>query len=78
MGLLELLVFIFIVQFTHVMMLFLFCRYLFDKVRVKHITEDPSCEKNRYMILSERIQNPGKSDILSLFFSTQWQAANEG
>ncbi|KAJ8624277.1 hypothetical protein MRB53_032807 [Persea americana] len=37
--------------------------YLFDKVRVKHITEDPSCEKNRYMILSERIQNPDLSEI---------------
>lgn len=50
------------------MVRFLFCRYLLDKARVKPITEDPSCEKNRYMILSERIQNPGKSDILSLLF----------
>ena len=40
--------------------LLLFCRYLLDKPRVKPITEDPSCETNRYMILSERIQNPGK------------------
>ncbi|KAJ8640863.1 hypothetical protein MRB53_017557 [Persea americana] len=37
--------------------------YLLDKVRVKPITEDPSCEKNRYMILSERIQNPDLSEI---------------
>nr|DAD42225.1 TPA_asm: hypothetical protein HUJ06_000455 [Nelumbo nucifera] len=37
--------------------------YLLDKPRVKPITEDPSCEKNRYMILSEKIQNPDLSDI---------------
>lgn len=37
--------------------------YLLDKARVKPITEDPSCEKNRYMILSERIQNPDLSEI---------------
>ncbi|PQQ13096.1 tRNA (guanine(37)-N1)-methyltransferase 2 [Prunus yedoensis var. nudiflora] len=28
--------------------------YLLDKPRIKPITEDPTCEKNRYMILSER------------------------
>ncbi|XP_062090707.1 retrovirus-related Pol polyprotein from transposon TNT 1-94 isoform X3 [Humulus lupulus] len=31
--------------------------YLLDKPRVKPITEDPTCEKNRYMILSESVQN---------------------
>ncbi|OVA08098.1 Glycoside hydrolase [Macleaya cordata] len=37
--------------------------YLLDKARIKPITEDPTCEKNRYMILSERIQNPDLSGI---------------
>ncbi|XP_062147591.1 tRNA (guanine(37)-N1)-methyltransferase 2 isoform X2 [Alnus glutinosa] len=37
--------------------------YLLDKPRIKPITEDPTCEKNRYMILSERVQNPDLSDI---------------
>ncbi|CAN1331310.1 tRNA (guanine(37)-N1)-methyltransferase 2 [Linum perenne] len=37
--------------------------YLFEKPRVKPITEDPTCEKNRYMILSENIQNPELSEI---------------
>lgn len=37
--------------------------YLLDKPRVKPITEDPTCETNRYIILSERIQNPDLSDI---------------
>ncbi|XP_042489598.1 tRNA (guanine(37)-N1)-methyltransferase 2 [Macadamia integrifolia] len=32
--------------------------YLIDKPRVKPITEDPSCKKSRYLVLSERIQNP--------------------
>ncbi|OMO57980.1 tRNA (guanine(37)-N1)-methyltransferase 2-like protein [Corchorus olitorius] len=32
--------------------------YLLDKPRVKPITEDPTSEKNRYMILSEKVQNP--------------------
>lgn len=32
--------------------------YLLDKARIKPVTEDPSCEKNRYVILSERVQNP--------------------
>lgn len=31
--------------------------YLLDKPRVKPVAEDPTSEKNRYMILSERIQN---------------------
>ncbi|XWS26899.1 hypothetical protein CRYUN_Cryun26dG0069800 [Craigia yunnanensis] len=39
--------------------------YLLDKARVKHITEDPTSEKNRYMILSEKVQNPDLSDIPS-------------
>ncbi|XP_068648458.1 tRNA (guanine(37)-N1)-methyltransferase 2 [Aristolochia californica] len=37
--------------------------YLLDRARIKPITEDPSCEKNRLMILSERIQNPELSEI---------------
>lgn len=37
--------------------------YLLDKARIKPVTEDPSCEKNRYVILSERVQNPELSDI---------------
>ncbi|XVF88485.1 hypothetical protein PTKIN_Ptkin19aG0055100 [Pterospermum kingtungense] len=39
--------------------------YLLDKPRVKPITEDPTSEKNRYMILSENVQNPDLSDIPS-------------
>lgn len=34
--------------------------YLLDKPRIKPITEDPTCEKNRLMILSEKVQNAGK------------------
>ncbi|KAK6941559.1 SAM-dependent methyltransferase TRM5/TYW2-type [Dillenia turbinata] len=37
--------------------------YLLNKPRVKPITEDPSCDKNRYLILSERVQDPELSDI---------------
>ncbi|XP_021903186.1 tRNA (guanine(37)-N1)-methyltransferase 2 [Carica papaya] len=37
--------------------------YLLDKPRVKPITEDPTCEKNRYMILSERVGDPDLSEI---------------
>ncbi|XP_065869562.1 tRNA (guanine(37)-N1)-methyltransferase 2 isoform X2 [Euphorbia lathyris] len=37
--------------------------YLLDKPRVKPITEDPACEKNRYMILSERVHNEDLTDI---------------
>ncbi|KDP32320.1 hypothetical protein JCGZ_13245 [Jatropha curcas] len=37
--------------------------YLLDKARVKPITEDPTCEKNRFMILSERVQNTDLTDI---------------
>ncbi|KAM7509466.1 hypothetical protein LguiA_019919 [Lonicera macranthoides] len=39
--------------------------YLIDRPRIKPITEDPTSEKNRYMILSERVQNPDLSDIPS-------------
>ncbi|XP_054812332.1 tRNA (guanine(37)-N1)-methyltransferase 2 isoform X2 [Prosopis cineraria] len=31
--------------------------YLLDKPRVKPITEDPTCKKNRYLILSDTVQN---------------------
>ncbi|XP_060668607.1 tRNA (guanine(37)-N1)-methyltransferase 2 isoform X2 [Ziziphus jujuba] len=37
--------------------------YLLDKARIKPITEDPTCEKNRYMILSERVQTSDLSEI---------------
>ncbi|XP_073048673.1 tRNA (guanine(37)-N(1))-methyltransferase 2 isoform X1 [Primulina eburnea] len=40
-------------------------KYLFDRPRIKPITEDPTCNKNRYMILAERIQNPDLSEIPS-------------
>lgn len=36
------------------------CSHLLDKARIKPITEDPTCEKNRYVILSERVQTSGK------------------
>ncbi|XP_073122799.1 tRNA (guanine(37)-N(1))-methyltransferase 2 isoform X2 [Henckelia pumila] len=39
--------------------------YLLDRPRIKPITEDPTCNKNRYMILSERIQNTDLSEIPS-------------
>ncbi|CAM8925721.1 unnamed protein product [Rhodiola kirilowii] len=32
--------------------------YLFDKPRIKPITEDPTCSNNRLMLLSEKVQNP--------------------
>ncbi|KAG9456706.1 hypothetical protein H6P81_001214 [Aristolochia fimbriata] len=37
--------------------------YLLDRARIKPITEDPSCEKDRLVILSERIQSPDLSGI---------------
>ncbi|XP_014505695.1 tRNA (guanine(37)-N1)-methyltransferase 1 isoform X3 [Vigna radiata var. radiata] len=37
--------------------------YLFDKPRVKPIIEDPTCDKNRYLIFSDKVQNPDLSDI---------------
>ncbi|KAL5541732.1 hypothetical protein UlMin_009442, partial [Ulmus minor] len=37
--------------------------YLLDKPRIKPVTEDPTSEKNRYLILSERVQNSDLSDI---------------
>ncbi|CAK8563331.1 unnamed protein product [Lathyrus sativus] len=37
--------------------------YLLDKPRVKPIAEDPTCEKNRYLILSDKVQNQDLSDI---------------
>ncbi|KAK6945008.1 Glycoside hydrolase family 17 [Dillenia turbinata] len=39
--------------------------YLLDKPRIKPITGDSSCDKNRYLILSERVQDPELSDIPS-------------
>ncbi|CAL0320063.1 unnamed protein product [Lupinus luteus] len=37
--------------------------YLLDKPRVKPITEDPSCQKNRYLLLSEKVKSLDLSDI---------------
>ncbi|XP_010047761.2 tRNA (guanine(37)-N1)-methyltransferase 2 [Eucalyptus grandis] len=37
--------------------------YLLDKARIKPITEDPTCERNRLMILSEKVQHSDLSDI---------------
>lgn len=37
--------------------------YLLDKPRIKPITEDPTCESNRYMIFSERVQDSDLSII---------------
>uniref|UniRef100_A0A0D9VI25 tRNA (guanine(37)-N1)-methyltransferase n=1 Tax=Leersia perrieri TaxID=77586 RepID=A0A0D9VI25_9ORYZ len=37
--------------------------YLLDKPRVKPVVEDPESEKNRLVVLSEKIQNPDLSDI---------------
>lgn len=47
------------------------CSYLLDKPRVKPITEDPTCDKNRYLILSEKVQNQGL-DFLLLWNLFQW------
>ncbi|XP_022157593.1 tRNA (guanine(37)-N1)-methyltransferase 2 isoform X2 [Momordica charantia] len=37
--------------------------YLIDRARVKPVTEDPTCDKNRYVILSEKVQAPELSQI---------------
>ncbi|KAG9442477.1 hypothetical protein H6P81_018331 [Aristolochia fimbriata] len=37
--------------------------YLLDRAQIKPVIEDPSCEKNRLVILSERIQSPDLSGI---------------
>ncbi|PWA90349.1 tRNA transferase Trm5/Tyw2 [Artemisia annua] len=37
--------------------------HMFDKPRIKPITEDPTSDKTRYVILSEKVQNPDLSDI---------------
>jgi hypothetical protein len=33
--------------------------YLLDKPRVKSVVEDPESDKNRLVVLSEKIQKPG-------------------
>jgi len=40
------------------------CRYMLNMPRIKPISEDPTCEKTRLVILSESVKNAGKS----LFF----------
>lgn len=37
---------------------------MFDKPRIKPITEDPTSDKTRYVILSEKVQNPGKKSFI--------------
>lgn len=37
--------------------------YMIDRARIKPIIEDTTCDKNRLVILSERIQNPDLIDI---------------
>ncbi|KAI7732651.1 hypothetical protein M8C21_023206 [Ambrosia artemisiifolia] len=37
--------------------------HMLDRPRIKPITEDPSSEKTRFVILSEKVQNPDLSDI---------------
>ncbi|MFS7982385.1 putative tRNA (guanine(37)-N(1))-methyltransferase [Helianthus anomalus] len=37
--------------------------HMLDRPRIKPITEDPNSEKTRYVILSEKVQNPDLSDI---------------
>lgn len=32
------------------------------------MTEDPTCDKNRYVILSEKVQTPGKNLHLRPYF----------
>lgn len=39
--------------------------YLLDRPRIKPITVDPTCNKNRYIIFSEKVQNPDLSEIPS-------------
>lgn len=40
---------------------------MFDKPRVKPIIEDPTCDKNRYLIFSDKVQNPGVYELLLLY-----------
>ncbi|XP_038890921.1 tRNA (guanine(37)-N1)-methyltransferase 2 isoform X1 [Benincasa hispida] len=37
--------------------------YLIDRPRIKPVTEDPTSDKNRYVILSEKVQTPELSEI---------------
>lgn len=41
------------------------CRFLLDRPRIKPITEDPTSDKTRYMILSEKVQNSGRNRLTS-------------
>ncbi|KAF3780406.1 tRNA guanine-37-N1-methyltransferase 2 [Nymphaea thermarum] len=42
--------------------------YLLDKDRIKPIEQDPSCEKNRLMILSEEVQDSGSKFLTASSF----------
>ncbi|KAL4198146.1 hypothetical protein AMTRI_Chr03g44440 [Amborella trichopoda] len=37
--------------------------YLLDRPRTKHVVQDPCCELNRFVVLSERVQNTKLSEI---------------
>lgn len=37
--------------------------YLLDKARIKPITEDPTCARNRLMILSEKVKHSGEKPM---------------
>ncbi|KAF9604261.1 hypothetical protein IFM89_004967 [Coptis chinensis] len=37
--------------------------YMLDKPRIKPIIEDPTCDKNRYVVLSDKVQNSDLSEI---------------
>ncbi|XP_031094734.1 tRNA (guanine(37)-N1)-methyltransferase 2-like [Ipomoea triloba] len=41
----------------------IFNGYMINRPRIKPIAEDPTSEKNRYVILSENIQNPDLSEV---------------
>ncbi|KAL5719172.1 tRNA (guanine(37)-N(1))-methyltransferase [Ranunculus cassubicifolius] len=37
--------------------------YMINMPRIKPISEDPSCKKSRYVVLSDKVKNPDLSDI---------------
>uniref|UniRef100_A0A0E0G9M3 tRNA (guanine(37)-N1)-methyltransferase n=1 Tax=Oryza nivara TaxID=4536 RepID=A0A0E0G9M3_ORYNI len=50
--------------------------YLLDKPRVKPVVEDPESDKNRLVVLSEKIQNPDLSDIEEKVYDSLKQICN--
>ncbi|KAG8060406.1 hypothetical protein GUJ93_ZPchr0002g25431 [Zizania palustris] len=51
-------------------------RYLLDKPRVKPVVEDPESERNRLVVLSEKIQNPDLSGIEPKVYDSLKQLCN--